>query len=822
ILVVPGTYQFRVVVSSGICPSVNSTSATIVVDPATVAGTVSGPNSNICLGSSTGTMTLSGHTGSVLKWQVSANGGATWTDIANTTTTLSITPGTSGTYMFRAQVQSGVCTSAFSGAFTVTVDDLSVGGTLTGSNTICAGSNTGTMTLTGYVGAIVKWQRSDDGGSTWTDIVNTSATYDEVLATAGTYIYRVEVSNGTCASSFSSTVSIVVDPLSVGGAVAGTNTQICLGDPTGTMTLSGYTGTIVKWQKRVDGGAWTDIANTTNTYGEVPVSAGTWDYRVEVQSGSCGSAFATEFTVVVDPLSVGGDLSGTTTLCAGNNTGTMTLTSYTGAIVEWQRSDNGGSTWTSIANTSATYDEIIPAAGTYLYRVVVTSGVCSSSYSDTLVIVVDPVTVPGVITGNNISICAGTSSGNMTLGGYTGAILKWQKRVDMGAWTDITNTTDTMEEVIATPGTWDYRAIVQSGTCDLDSSDYVSILVSEASNGGTLSGGNDICASGSTGTMTVLGYVGSVTKWQYSYNSGAWADIANITDTLEEVLSTSGTYDYRVVVQSGACAEAYSNEVNLEVFENSVGGSLSIVDSVICEGETTDLIVLSSFTGTINKWQRRIDGAAWTDLANTTATYSEIATPAGLYEYRVEVQNGICTVAYSDTAQIDVLSYPVASFSYIINGLVVDFTNTSTNATSYDWNFGDGSAHSNLVDPSHTYPTSNTYNVILTAYNDICSHDTSSLVDVVDAVIELDDNTYLTMFPNPSNGEFNITYYGTPTSAFEMQIFDMTGRLIRTEDLSYMTSGSVHTVSLGAVNAGFYNVRFTFEDNVFNQIMVIE
>ena len=48
---------------------------------------------------------------------------------------------------------------------------------------------------------------------------------------------------------------------------------------------------------------------------------------------------------------------------------------------------------------------------------------------------------------------------------------------------------------------------------------------------------------------------------------------------------------------------------------------------------------------------------------------------------------------------------PTASFTKSCSGFTCTFTNTSTNATSYDWDFGDGSAHSTAVSPTHTYPS---------------------------------------------------------------------------------------------------------------------
>ena len=56
----------------------------------------------------------------------------------------------------------------------------------------------------------------------------------------------------------------------------------------------------------------------------------------------------------------------------------------------------------------------------------------------------------------------------------------------------------------------------------------------------------------------------------------------------------------------------------------------------------------------------------------------------------------------------------VASFSGAVNGNSVDFTNNSTNAVAYSWNFGDGQT-STQTSPSHTYSSTGSYTVTLIA-----------------------------------------------------------------------------------------------------------
>ena len=59
---------------------------------------------------------------------------------------------------------------------------------------------------------------------------------------------------------------------------------------------------------------------------------------------------------------------------------------------------------------------------------------------------------------------------------------------------------------------------------------------------------------------------------------------------------------------------------------------------------------------------------------------------------------------------------PKADFDYAVDGLKVTFTNKSTNATAYKWDFGDDET-SKEASPEHTYATGGSYSVKLTAAN---------------------------------------------------------------------------------------------------------
>jgi hypothetical protein len=218
---VAGTKYYYVVVSSLGCSSVKSNVYTgaYTVNPLSVGGNIAG-STTVCAAANSTTLTLSGHTGSITKWQSSSDVGFTApVDIANTTTTLTATNLATTTY-FRAVVTSGVCASANSNIATIAVSPVSVGGTLAGSSTICSATTTATLSLSGQTGTIIKWQSSptSDFSASITDIVNTSTTLSVTNLTTTTY-YRVVVQSSPCSVSYSSIAQLTFKSTTWNGTI---------------------------------------------------------------------------------------------------------------------------------------------------------------------------------------------------------------------------------------------------------------------------------------------------------------------------------------------------------------------------------------------------------------------------------------------------------------------------------------------------------------------------------------------------------------------------------------------------------------------------
>ena len=582
--------------------------------------------------------------------------GGTWSTTAGGVFTPSATnlnatwtpPGAySGTATLILTTNGGACGTT-TASKTQIVNPTSVGGTISGGSTpVCIGSNTGVMTLSGYTGAITRWEKRVNAGG-WINIINTATTYSEIPSSVGTWDYRVLVTSGSCPGVYSSTKTIVVNPLSNGGTLSGGITPICQGTNTGLLTVAGYTGAITRWQKRVNSGGWTNIVNTNPTYSEVPSSAGTWDYRVLVTSGACAGAYSTIQTIIVDPTTVGGTTTGGSTVCVGSTTGLLTLTGYTGGVVQWQFSTDAGVSWTNIANTLPTYTSApIWVAGIYWVRAQVRSGLCLTQFSSYTIVTVNPPSVGGSITGGNTPICYNVNTGVMTLSGHTGSVVQWEKRVDGGAWSVISNNTTTYSEIPSSSGTWDYRALVQNNPCAPIYSALRTIFVRPILSLAQLHDDASICNNSSTNINVVM--TGGTSPFTVNYTKngvpqGAWNNYISGTNVNTGLLLANTTYALTSVTDNFGCpAQSLGTSILITVGSaptvatltgsgNGCFGTTSTIRSVITGGAPTY---------TINYTRNGIAQGPVT-FYNSGTNINLGILPVGTYNYQITSVTDLC------------------------------------------------------------------------------------------------------------------------------------------------------------------------------------
>ena len=99
----------------------------------------------------------------------------------------------------------GTCTgSAFT--LTVTVSSTTVAGTLP-SVSVCT-SGTGTLTLTGNIGSVVRWESSLDNFATAGTVIANTTTSQNYTAAAATIFYRAYVQSGVCLAAYSTIATV--------------------------------------------------------------------------------------------------------------------------------------------------------------------------------------------------------------------------------------------------------------------------------------------------------------------------------------------------------------------------------------------------------------------------------------------------------------------------------------------------------------------------------------------------------------------------------------------------------------------------------------
>ena len=113
------------------------------------------------------------------------------------------------------------------------------------------------------------------------------------------------------------------------------------------------------------------------------------------------------------------------------------------------------------------------------------------------------------------------------------------------------------------------------------------------------------------------------------------------------------------------------------------------------------------------------------------------------------IKMAVKTVVFDSLLNWQIGTYdPKADFTRrVLANNTVAFTNRSTNATQYFWEFGDGNT-STVANPTYTYATSNTYTVKLKAIRCNETHTFTQSINVSTTGIQ-EEKTQLHIYPNP-------------------------------------------------------------------------
>jgi gliding motility-associated-like protein len=437
-------------------------------------------------------------------------------------------------------------------------------------------------------------------------------------------------------------------------------------------------------------------------------------------------------------------------------------------------------------------------AGTYTCTI---TDSASCAFTVTATVTSPPPVVVTIATPADICIGQSSTLTASASGGTPGYTYTWTPAFTGNPYV-VSPTTSTPYSVTAT----DASGCVSSGTPP-----SVTVNVKPPLSGFGTTTTTDICIGTST-TLSAAGVSGGDGTYTYSWMPGS------LTGSPVTVSPTVSTI-YILTISDGCTTLSVTSPVPVNVQPKPVP-KFSIDPYTTCVPTCvtfTDLTTISSGTYSPT-WS--IDGTiigsspsyCFGTSGLHTVSLLETSTPGG------------CKDSISKIDSILVYDVPVADFTYgpqpaSINYPTITFTDASTNATGWSWNFADslynpGTNISNLPSPDHTYSEAGTYCVDLIVTNSPACRDTVENC----LVIEPDFTFYIPNSFTPNRNGLNDEFYpkglNINLDKYEMQIYDRWGNLVfRTTDFNEHWKGNAKG-STEIVEEDVYVYIITVKDKV--------
>ena len=736
-----GTYNITVTGTAG--TMVQTATVTFTVSAGTAPTVAATASVAACVGNDAlFTSSVSGPAATGYQWQVSTNGGTSFTNIPGATNATYTAAGVTTTLngnLYRVIV-TGQCANATSTAGTLTVQSSPSLTTAPANAVECVGNNAVFTVVATGTGLNYQWQVSTNGGSTFTDIPGAlSATYTATAVTLGmnNNQYRVVIS-GTCPLPITSPAAT----LSVGNAASITtppaSTTVCVGATANFNVVATGSSLTYQWQLSTDGGTtWSDVTGATSAALSLPSVVATQNghqYRVNVFSCTPTPITSSAVTLTVNTLVAVNTQPAAVVLCEGSNASFSVAAVGTGAAYQWQVSTTGcAGTFTNISGATSntlTVSNTTASQNGYAYRVVIT-GACNTVTSGCAALTVNsPIVVTTQPASTSACLPTQTSASFSVAVTGTAPTYQWQVSTNAGTtWTNVTGATSaslTVTGLTAAMTGNQYRAVL-NGTCTSNlNSAAATLTVNTLVNITGQPTAKAICAGAST-VFTVAATGSTITyQWQLSINGNPFVNITN-------------------------------------------GGNYA--------GATTAALSVNNASVTMNGYVYRVivSGVPCGSVTSTSATLTVNALPSAVL---VAAENDMLTPYLNSGLYVTVSPVATYTYQYFKNGFPVSGASSASLPVNVD-GFGE-------------------YTAIATNTVTGCS----SVTNKVSVSEKASDMVFV--YPNPNKGQFQVRYYASATTAYSVVVFDSKGTLVFKKQYTINTPYSRMDVNLKNASSGVY------------------
>jgi gliding motility-associated-like protein len=726
------TTLYRRMVSSGACLSSPSNTVTITVQPA-LQNTSIGSDQDICENNPSALLTgnlPTGGTGTfTYAWQSSTDN-ATWTSISSSNTKDYQPPVLHTTTYYRRTVTSGLC-NVTSPSVKLTVYNTPSAGTLSQSSVNTCFGSTVSLSTTGYLGTIQKWEYSftPSNSSSWITATSTSNNISFPNVQQDFSVRVTVVQNGGCGNiSTSPEVPVFVSAPTVAGTT-GNDATVCINTNSGTISLSGQTGSVSRWESSLNNSTWTSITNTNTSLNFSGLTTTTY-YRAVVKNGACPSANSSATKITVVPNVTTSNAGTDQALCAQS---TLTLNGNNPSVGTGIWSQTGGLPVT-ITNPSARNSQVtgLLPGQSYKFTWLITGPGCPSSSDEMQVVNTPPITIANAGPDQVICTFIGPKD-SIILTGNTPTNTSYET----GTWT-ISNGSPTGSNpiiratsnplsrfVFDKAGTYTLNWQITNGACP-NTNDQLIINVFDKPVVGPLTPsasigcvGNDILISSGSSLR------GQIMKWQYNFStvtSPVWTDTSITTPSLL-FSNVQKSFNVRLITRSAGismgCSLTDTSSIPIEIIPD-FNNEIDTTELAVCPGQSISIagqLPSGAYNVFQYQWQQSKDGkTGWTDIAGQTFTNLNIIPLASAYVRRI-----VSVAPCSKPSKIAYVYVRPSVGNFLMSDSVgtcfpfdVTFTNLVLPSTKTTWNFGDG-AFDEGDEVRHTYRSTGSFTVIMTA-----------------------------------------------------------------------------------------------------------